>query len=144
MREISWLAANQLAAQEGLCTVEKVTELQWIQSPRTLQYMYTKTRPSGESLTNYVALLCVEFDQPWCWPSSGVAIHDFKTQFKIHIHLSGFWSSSHLKHATYILTKITKPRCGWRQYVDLYHFSEVLYHNTTFVVTVNLFPTWQT
>jgi hypothetical protein len=27
-------------------------------------FMYTKVRPSGESLTNYVALMCVEAGQP--------------------------------------------------------------------------------
>ena len=33
-----------------------------------LRLMYTQLWPSGESLTNYMTLLCAEFDQPWPIP----------------------------------------------------------------------------
>ena len=50
MRGISWLAANQSASQEGLCTVQWVSE--WVRDPKVAKASGNEKCCKGLKMTN--------------------------------------------------------------------------------------------
>ena len=53
MRGISWLAANQLASQEGLCTMEEVRKEVFLDPTKTINLLFFNSLLKGLTFSQF-------------------------------------------------------------------------------------------